>query len=717
MSRFIYKKTLILLAFITLFASPVRCLAAVKEVGASKVMNLSNGWRVDSDGVLTSEKGEQYSLDSLIGNKDIGKQELMAALEKAYVENSEWGSVISRHEWDELQMEILIDKCNRTKTIFGRHALKKLIKQQKNLKSSQAFVKQLVNNPELYDAVENLLEGIKSGQNDFASYWNPAEDLHFRAQNLYFNLFFFKKYFNKKKSFLEGMYFFEMLRSTTMTLSLIGVAQVVQSYAHHLTLRGKKKAFNVMESLKNTFGFLNPFGTDMYKKGDYLEVKRFTDKKTNKKFTQYYDGSEHVWSLGSAGDVGYLAHDFFKYIMPGSGLMKGFVRGSLATLVSGARSFGIGYNISEQLKGLQGQLTGHVLTANELQYSFISIAQCMRSLKKLEIFTSNGNGGDSAHDGLLSGISEFLSRVKQGPLAEFMSLMDATTFDEASSIVYSRGKVLRAHKLMQQIKDQFIPLFKHIAELDTFYSIATLYKERVGKDGAWSFVDFVENDKPLLVLKDAWTPLLSPDKAVLNSVELGGLNNANNIVLTGPNGGGKSTTMFTMSQAIVLGQSWGIAPARSAKMTIFNKVITGLNPKADIEKDISTFMAEKMVVDNMLAAMKASKADQFIFACLDEPMHGTVNSEGNKRVYKIGKKVALYPQCCLVMATHLKKPAELNKDTNGAFENYQLGHEEIRSSGGFKRTYKLIKGYASWWFEDADQVSRFTNWLGTPKSI
>jgi DNA mismatch repair ATPase MutS len=128
-------------------------------------------------------------------------------------------------------------------------------------------------------------------------------------------------------------------------------------------------------------------------------------------------------------------------------------------------------------------------------------------------------------------------------------------------------------------------------------------------------------------------------------------------------------------------------------------------------------MAEKRDMDNLKAFVTyAAERDKRVLVLIDEPYRGTVDEESAERIYQLGQFVAPLDCVMMMLATHVKKPVSLENDTNRAFANY---HAEIREvydhnnqPKGFKRLFKLERGVADWWFNDAARRSRFIDWLG-----
>lgn len=162
--------------------------------------------------------------------------------------------------------------------------------------------------------------------------------------------------------------------------------------------------------------------------------------------------------------------------------------------------------------------------------------------------------------------------------------------------------------------------------------------------------------------------------------------------------------------AAVLAQSWMIVPAKSAQQTLLASIRTGLSPQENLEQGLSTFMAEKKTMTEILNDIHKSDAQHPMLVLIDEPYKGTVDDESAERIYKFGKDIAHFPDALVAIATHVKKPIGLAEGTNGIFGNYQVKIQET-SPGVFKRLFKIEEGPATWWFEDKTKRSRFIDWI------
>ncbi len=264
------------------------------------------------------------------------------------------------------------------------------------------------------------------------------------------------------------------------------------------------------------------------------------------------------------------------------------------------------------------------------------------------------------------------------------------------------GNILAAHSYLSEVGHYFIAPLEALGEIDAYLSIVKLIKEHRGTNNSYCFVDFVDQKEPVIDLTEAWNPLINLDKVKAVSIKLGETE-PNNLMLTGPHGGGKSTLEKTIAYCI-LGQTFGIAPAKKARMTIFDKILTSVNIKENMELGYSTFMAEKFRIEEIVKEVLNSEGKK-IAVVVDEPFKGTMEDEGTLRAYKFGFEMAKHKNVVCMMATHFRKPADLDIDTNN-FANY---HFEIaqNSEDSFTRTFNLSRGKCDWWYDDPKKREQY----------
>ncbi|SFE58512.1 MutS domain V [Paenibacillus algorifonticola] len=132
---------------------------------------------------------------------------------------------------------------------------------------------------------------------------------------------------------------------------------------------------------------------------------------------------------------------------------------------------------------------------------------------------------------------------------------------------------------------------------------------------------FQLTDEPLISLSQARHPLLG-ESAVPLDVELGP--NWSQLIITGPNTGGKTATLKTIGLLALLAQSGLLVPAREgSRFGIFHTIIADLGDGQSLEQSLSTFSSHIRVLGEMLES-----AGPRSLLLLDELAAGTDPGEG-----------------------------------------------------------------------------------------
>ena len=275
-------------------------------------------------------------------------------------------------------------------------------------------------------------------------------------------------------------------------------------------------------------------------------------------------------------------------------------------------------------------------------------------------------------------------------LQDLLTKLQAETFKGEPSFFSNKGRVLACCKKMLRLKDNFVNSVKAIGELDAYMSIAKLYLKHANNSNAkFCFPEIIESDKPYVNINKLWHPFLNPEKVVTNDIELG-RDQAQNVILTGPNAAGKSTFLKAFTVSLILAQSFGIAPASAMTFTPFIKINTYLNI-ADEEGRESLFQAEMRRAQELLSSIKGLKKGEFSFVIMDQIFTGTNPKEGTAGAYAVAKSVSKYLQSICVVATHFQKLTDLETDTNGRFKNYKVYVNKF-DTGDIHYPYKVVPG-------------------------
>ena len=281
-------------------------------------------------------------------------------------------------------------------------------------------------------------------------------------------------------------------------------------------------------------------------------------------------------------------------------------------------------------------------------------------------------------------------------LRKLIELLNEIKHD-TNSLVYSRGRILLAHAALQEIKYELIPVLQAIGQVDALCCITRLIKNSTPQK-PWCFVDFCDADCSI-ELDEFWLPLLEGESIVVNSLLLRD-DMPKKCIITGPNGGGKSTIMKAIAYQIIFAQSCGIASATCARMSLFHGVRTALNPSEDIKRGLSTFMAQQKRMNELREyCHHQAHENKTVFLAVDEPYRGTVEATSQQFVQEFCTEIAPLSGVMMVLATHFEKPTYLPEKMPNVFANYQC--EFIKTDDAqLKPSYRLLPGVASWWFHD-----------------
>lgn len=233
----------------------------------------------------------------------------------------------------------------------------------------------------------------------------------------------------------------------------------------------------------------------------------------------------------------------------------------------------------------------------------------------------------------------------------------------------SVGQTLLAYKLYEQKRPVIEELLNRVGKLDAFMSMATVVKELQGKDNALCFVDFTQS---LYDAKGLWNPMLSADSAVANDLHFDE-SSPSHIVLTGPNKAGKSSLLKAAAIASVLTQVFGVAPAKSASMPIFSKIITFMTVLDDISNDQSSLVARILRADNVTQTIKKLAPDQKALVLLDDSVgQGTTAVRGLQAATELFTTVGASANTIMIGATHYTELSNLAALMPTAFANWRI---------------------------------------------
>lgn len=243
------------------------------------------------------------------------------------------------------------------------------------------------------------------------------------------------------------------------------------------------------------------------------------------------------------------------------------------------------------------------------------------------------------------------------------------------------------HTFLYRVYEQqqyLAEIFAAIAEMDAYNAIATKMLQAQGTANEYCFAQYLEHEKPAVHATHFWNVLVP--NAVVNSIS-----EDRNVILTGANAGGKTTSIRAILQNIILGQTFGVAAARQFSFTKFDVIHSYLNVSDDLINGLSLFKSEVKRAQGILECAKSLGNKKYFFA-LDELFTGTVSEDGEQCAYQFVKKIDTFDNLQFIYATHFEKLKQLGNDTTTTCANYKMDAPSKNDAGKLVYPFTLSKG-------------------------
>jgi len=214
----------------------------------------------------------------------------------------------------------------------------------------------------------------------------------------------------------------------------------------------------------------------------------------------------------------------------------------------------------------------------------------------------------------------------------------------------------------------------HIAALRNYCRPAFVESAIVeSKDGGE--LEIVEGRHPVIEQQEmaGGSERFVPNDLYLN----GGTHNI--LLLTGPNMGGKSTYLRQTALIVILAQMGSFVPARSARLSVVDRVFTRIGASDNLARGRSTFMVE---MTETAAILHTATARSLIL--LDEVGRGTSTYDGLAIAWAAVEYLHARVRAKTLFATHYFELTELAEQLAGV-KNYHVSVKETGSGIAFLR--------------------------------
>jgi DNA mismatch repair protein MutS len=158
------------------------------------------------------------------------------------------------------------------------------------------------------------------------------------------------------------------------------------------------------------------------------------------------------------------------------------------------------------------------------------------------------------------------------------------------------------------------------------------------------------------------------------------------LLITGPNMAGKSTIMRQVALIQLLAQAGSFVPAKSATLSICDRIFTRVGAADDLKQGRSTFMVEMSETAHIL-----KHASRHSLVLLDEIGRGTSTFDGLSLAWAVAEHLHNHIGARTLFATHYHELVELS-DTLPRVRNVQVAVREVNDSIAF--LYTLAEGAA-----------------------
>lgn len=332
----------------------------------------------------------------------------------------------------------------------------------------------------------------------------------------------------------------------------------------------------------------------------------------------------------------------------------------------------------------------------EKQQDLIAISHLIKSLKKLLCTFAEHEQLANLMPNEYAKLTELFDPKNTKTSSDLKNLIEklfSSSFDGTGSYLFSQqGKILATHHLLVRIKGELIPYLEAFGQIDASLATVKLYEQFKNHENAkFCLPEYINNKTPIFIAKDFWHPLIDADQVVCNDLYMGNQSSHANLIITGPNAGGKTTALMASIINIIFAQTLGIAPCSSLQMTPFAKIHSSLDITTNLKERLSLFAAEMDRAKKLKNSIMSCTPEQKTFTIVDELFTGTVESVASEIGFQFATILGSMKNSMMIITTHIKHLTKLEEETD-YFTNYKVADANIDENGSISYPFKLVKG-------------------------
>jgi DNA mismatch repair protein MutS len=266
--------------------------------------------------------------------------------------------------------------------------------------------------------------------------------------------------------------------------------------------------------------------------------------------------------------------------------------------------------------------------------------------------------------------------------------------EKENIILNAQDKIFELeYEIFVKFRDTFLPFIQQLQELsatvariDVLSGFAKIALEsdyvkpeicEMGeKDGV---INIVNGRHPLV-------ESISGEEFISNDTYLD-LKDSNMAILTGPNMSGKSTYIRQVATIVLLAQIGSFVPAKSAQISLVDRIFTRVGASDDLSRGRSTFMVEMDEAANII-----NNATKYSLIVLDEIGRGTSTYDGVSIAWALSEHLVKELKARSLFATHYHELLKLSEKFPESVKNYNVLVEEDVEEGTVIFLRKIVEG-------------------------